>query len=139
MDATFELGLYTFGDLMPEAKTGKAVGAQQRLAEILAAAKLADVSGLDVFAVGQHHRLDMAIAATPVVLAAIAAVTERTAAATYRFPAGGGTRSSSRFIRVPRVSNTARDNWTPTGPLSVTSVKTAMPSGSIPASMSRAT
>jgi len=77
VDATFELGLYTFGDLMPEAKAGKAVGAQQRLAEILAAAKLADVSGLDVFAVGEHHRLDMAIAATPVVLAAIAAVTER--------------------------------------------------------------
>ena len=73
----FELGLYTFGDLMPEAQPGKAVGAQQRLAEILAAAKLADASGLDVFAVGEHHRLDMAVSATPVVLAAIAAVTER--------------------------------------------------------------
>jgi len=77
MDAAFELGLYTFGDLMPEAQAGKAVGAQQRLAEILAAAKLADASGLDVFAVGEHHRLDMAVSATPVVLAAIAAVTER--------------------------------------------------------------
>jgi alkanesulfonate monooxygenase SsuD/methylene tetrahydromethanopterin reductase-like flavin-dependent oxidoreductase (luciferase family) len=77
MDATFALELYTFDDLMPEAKAGRAVGAQQRLAEILAAAKLADVSGLDVFAVGEHHRLDMAIAAPPVVLAAIAAVTER--------------------------------------------------------------
>jgi alkanesulfonate monooxygenase SsuD/methylene tetrahydromethanopterin reductase-like flavin-dependent oxidoreductase (luciferase family) len=62
---------------MPEAKAAKVVGAQQRLADILAAAKLADVSGLDVFAVGEHHRLDMAISATPVVLAAIAAVTER--------------------------------------------------------------
>ena len=77
MDAAFELGLYTFGDLMPEAQAGKAVGAQQRMAEILAAAKLADVSGLDVFAVGEHHRLDMVVSATPVVLAAIAAVTER--------------------------------------------------------------
>jgi probable LLM family oxidoreductase len=77
MDAAFELGLYTFGDLMPEAQAGKAVGAQQRLAEIIAAAKLADASGLDVFAVGEHHRLDMAVSATPVVLAAIAAVTER--------------------------------------------------------------
>ena len=56
---------------------GKAVGAQQRMAEILAAAKLADASGLDVFAVGEHHRLEMVISATPVVLAAIAAVTER--------------------------------------------------------------
>ena len=73
----FELGLYTFGDLMPETQAGKAVGAQQRVAEILAAAKLADASGLDVFAVGEHHRLDMVVSATPVVLAAIAAVTER--------------------------------------------------------------
>jgi probable LLM family oxidoreductase len=62
---------------MPDAQACKAVGAQQRLAEILAAAKLADAAGLDVFAVGEHHRLDMAISATPVVLAAIAAVTER--------------------------------------------------------------
>jgi probable LLM family oxidoreductase len=77
MDAGFEFGLYTFGDLMPEGQAGKPVGAQQRLAEILAAAKLADASGLDVFAVGEHHRLDMAVSATPVVLAAIAAVTER--------------------------------------------------------------
>ena len=77
MDAAFELGLNMFGDLMPEAQAGKAVDAQQRLADILAAAKLADASGLDVFAVGEHHRRDMAVSATPVVLAAIAAVTER--------------------------------------------------------------
>jgi len=77
MAAAFELGLYTFGDLTPQAPTDKAVGAQQRLAEILAAAKLADAAGLDVFAVGEHHRLDMAVSATSVVLAAIAAVTER--------------------------------------------------------------
>jgi probable LLM family oxidoreductase len=74
---TFELGLYTFGDLMPHTPVGKAISAQQRLAEILAAAKLAEASGLDVFAVGEHHRLDMAVSATPVVLAAIAAVTQR--------------------------------------------------------------
>jgi probable LLM family oxidoreductase len=73
----FELGLYTFGDLMPNAPAGEAVGAQQRLGDILAAAKLADAAGLDVFAVGEHHRLDMTISATSVVLAAIAAVTER--------------------------------------------------------------
>jgi alkanesulfonate monooxygenase SsuD/methylene tetrahydromethanopterin reductase-like flavin-dependent oxidoreductase (luciferase family) len=77
MDGAFELGLFTFGDLMPEKEAGKAVSARQRMAEIIAAAKLADESGLDVFAVGEHHRLDMVVSATPVVLAAIAAVTER--------------------------------------------------------------
>jgi probable LLM family oxidoreductase len=77
MASAFELGLYTFGDLMPDTPTAKAVGAQQRLAEIVAAARLAEEAGLDVFAVGEHHRLDMAISATPVVLAAIASVTRR--------------------------------------------------------------
>ena len=73
MAEAFELGLYTFGDLTPDPQTGKTISAEQRLAEILAAAKLADASGLDVFAAGEHHRLDMAISATAVVLAAMAA------------------------------------------------------------------
>jgi probable LLM family oxidoreductase len=72
-----ELGLYTFGELTPHWTDGKAVSAEQRLRDILAAAKLADAEGLDVFAVGEHHRLDFAIAATPVVLAAIAQVTAK--------------------------------------------------------------
>ncbi len=75
MGEAFELGLYTFGELTPDAQTGQAIGARQRLADILAAARLADAAGIDVFAVGEHHRLDMAVAATPVVLAAIAATT----------------------------------------------------------------
>ena len=77
MVEAFETGLYTFGDLMPDPETGKTSGAEQRLSEILAAAKLADASCLDVFAVGEHHRLDMAISATAVVLAAMAATTQR--------------------------------------------------------------
>src|SRR3954470_17503409 len=77
MSQAFEVGLYTFGDLPPAVQSNQAIGAPERLAEILAAAKLADMSGLDVFAVGEHHRLDMAVSATAVVLAAIAAVTER--------------------------------------------------------------
>jgi alkanesulfonate monooxygenase SsuD/methylene tetrahydromethanopterin reductase-like flavin-dependent oxidoreductase (luciferase family) len=56
-----ELGLYTFGDITPDPNTGRAIGVAQRYAEILAAAKLADDAGLDVFGVGEHHRLDIAI------------------------------------------------------------------------------
>ena len=77
MEPAFELGLYTFGDLMPDTPGVKSIGAQQRIAEIIAAASLADQAGLDVFAVGEHHRLDMAVSSTPVVLAAIAATTGR--------------------------------------------------------------
>jgi probable LLM family oxidoreductase len=76
MGEAFEFGLYTFGELTPDALTGKAISARQRLADIFAAAKLADAAGLDVFAVGEHHRLDMSVSATPVVLAAIAATTK---------------------------------------------------------------
>jgi probable LLM family oxidoreductase len=76
MAPAFEFGLYTFGELTPDPQSGKAISAQQRLADILAAAKLADEAGFDVFVAGEHHRLDMAIAATPVVLAAIAATTK---------------------------------------------------------------
>jgi alkanesulfonate monooxygenase SsuD/methylene tetrahydromethanopterin reductase-like flavin-dependent oxidoreductase (luciferase family) len=72
-----EIGLYTFGDLMPHGTEGRFAGPKQRLQEIIAAAKLADAAGLDVFALGEHHRLDFAIAATPVVLAAIAQATTR--------------------------------------------------------------
>jgi alkanesulfonate monooxygenase SsuD/methylene tetrahydromethanopterin reductase-like flavin-dependent oxidoreductase (luciferase family) len=77
MAEMFELGLYTFGELTPDAQTGKPLSAERRLGDILAAAKLADDAGIDVFAVGEHHRLDMSVSATPVVLAAIAATTRR--------------------------------------------------------------
>lgn len=70
-----QIGLFTFGDLTANWRTGQALGAAQRLREIVAAAKLADDAGLDVFAVGEHHRLDFAVSATPVVLAAIAQAT----------------------------------------------------------------
>lgn len=76
MGEPFEFGLYTFGELTPDVETAKAIDARQRIADILAAAELADAAGLEVFAVGEHHRLDMAISATPVVLAAIAATTK---------------------------------------------------------------
>ena len=72
-----ELGVYTFGELLSDPNTGRPTSPQQRLKDIVAYARLADEAGLDVFAVGEHHRLDMAISATPVVLAAIGAVTKR--------------------------------------------------------------
>jgi probable LLM family oxidoreductase len=90
-----QIGLYTFGELTPQGSGGSAISAQQRLQEILAAAKLADAAGLDVFAVGEHHRLDFAIAATPVVLAAIAQVTT-----TVRLPSAVTILSTADPVRV---------------------------------------
>ena len=72
-----QIGLYSFGDLAPDPRAERSIGARQRLHELLSAATLADEAGLDVFGVGEHHRLDFAVSATPVVLGAIAQATRR--------------------------------------------------------------
>ena len=56
-----EIGLYTLGDIVQDPVTGKTISAQQRMKEVMEAAKLADDAGLDIFGVGEHHRLDYAI------------------------------------------------------------------------------
>jgi len=72
-----EIGLYTFADITRDPKTGASAGHEQRLREVLDAAKLADEAGLAVFGVGEHHRLDMAVSSPAVVMAAIGAATKR--------------------------------------------------------------
>ena len=72
-----EFGLYTFGDITPDPETGRAISAAERYAEVLAAARLADEAGLDVFGIGEHHRLDLPISSPAPVMAAIAASTKR--------------------------------------------------------------
>lgn len=73
----FEFGIYTLGDIVTDCHTGQRISPRQRLHEVIAAAKLADEAGLDVFGVGEHHRLDFVISSVPVVLAAIAQTTQR--------------------------------------------------------------
>ena len=43
--SSFEIGIYTLGDIVPDPNTGKEVTAQKRLEEIVEAAKLADEAG----------------------------------------------------------------------------------------------
>ncbi len=66
-----ELGLATFGDVHPGTTP------ERRMGELIEEMKLADQLGLDVFAIGEHHRPDYAVSAPAVVLGAGAAVTER--------------------------------------------------------------
>src|SRR3954452_25200361 len=66
-----ELGLATFADLH------SGVTPEQRMRQLLEEAELAEQLGLDVFAVGEHHRPDFVVSAPAVVLAAVAARTER--------------------------------------------------------------
>lgn len=66
-----ELGVATFADL------SSGVSPQQRMTDLIEEAVLADQLGLDVFAIGEHHRPDFLISAPSVPLAAIAVKTER--------------------------------------------------------------
>ncbi len=72
-----EIGIYTFAEVSPDPSDGRAIGPERRLRDLLEEAMLADQVGLDVFGVGEHHRPDFAVSAPAVVLAAIAARTER--------------------------------------------------------------
>src|SRR5690606_3366696 len=72
----FELGLTTFVELTPDTTTGKAITPEQRFKDMLEEVELADQVGLDVFAIGEHHRQDYLVSAPAVVLAAAAARTK---------------------------------------------------------------
>ena len=72
LNSGIEIGVYTFGELLCDPYSGNLISAKQRINEIIQAAKLADDAGLDVFGIGEHHRLDFAVSAPHVILAAIA-------------------------------------------------------------------
>jgi probable LLM family oxidoreductase len=72
-----ELGIYTFAEATPDAKTGRIVSPEQRLANLMEEAALADEVGLDVFGIGEHHRADYVVSTPAVVLAAAAMRTKR--------------------------------------------------------------
>jgi probable LLM family oxidoreductase len=66
-----ELGLATFADL------SGGTSPRRRMAELMEEAELADQLGLDLFAIGEHHRPDFLVSSPAVVLGAVAVKTER--------------------------------------------------------------
>lgn len=72
----FEFGIDTFGDVGFNA-TGVLKSQAQVLREVVDEAVLAEQCGIDCFGVGEHHRVDFAISAPEVILAAIAARTSK--------------------------------------------------------------
>lgn len=65
-----ELGLATFADL------ASGVTPQQRMKDLMEEAVLADQLGLDVFAIGEHHRPDFVVSSPQIPLAAAAVLTK---------------------------------------------------------------
>jgi probable LLM family oxidoreductase len=71
MLGAMELGIATFADL------SAGISPEERMRNLMEEVKLADELGLDVFAIGEHHREDFLISSPAVALAAAAVTTER--------------------------------------------------------------
>jgi hypothetical protein len=65
-----EIGVYTFAETTPDPVTGTTIETGQRLRDLLEEIELADQVGLEVFGIGEHHRLDFSASAPAMILAA---------------------------------------------------------------------
>jgi probable LLM family oxidoreductase len=72
-----ELGISSFGEIAPAHVAGGDKAAAQRIQELVAIGRRADEAGLDVVAIGEHHRADYVVSSPEMVLAAVAAVSSR--------------------------------------------------------------
>jgi probable LLM family oxidoreductase len=72
-----ELGIYSFVENTADPVSGKMIPAHQRISDLMEEIELAEQVGLEVFAVGEHHRPDY-LASSPAVLLAAAAVKTKT-------------------------------------------------------------
>ncbi|WP_125702487.1 LLM class flavin-dependent oxidoreductase [Lacticaseibacillus daqingensis] len=75
-DKQYTFGLDTFGDVAFH-DDGTQMTAAESLRQVVAEAKLADDLGIDLIALGEHHRSEFAISSPEIVLGAMAAVTKR--------------------------------------------------------------
>ena len=90
-----ELGIGMFGDLEFDQTTGKYKDAGIKIREILEQVKLMDEVGIDVFAMGEHHREDYAVSSPEMVLAAAASITKN-----IKLASGVTVLSSSEPVKV---------------------------------------
>ena len=72
----FELGVYSFVELLPHPVTGERISPAERMSNLLETIALADQVGLDMFAIGEHHRTEYLASAPLVILGAAAARTK---------------------------------------------------------------
>lgn len=70
-----EIGIDSFAAVLPDPSTGLLPSATDRIADLLDEVEIADRVGLDVFGIGEHHRVEFLDSAPVVILAAAAART----------------------------------------------------------------
>lgn len=103
----FEIGLYSFVELTPDPATGHKLSPAERIRNLLEEIELADQVGLDVFALGEHHREDYVSSAPDVLLAAAASRTKniRLSSAVTVLSSDDPVRVFQRFASLDLVSN----------------------------------
>jgi probable LLM family oxidoreductase len=108
-----EIGITSFAETTPDPATGQAVDPARRLADLMEEVKLADEVGLNVFAVGEHHRPDFAVSSPAVVLGAAAVLTERLrlASAVTVLSTDDPVRVFEDFATVDLLSNGRAEIW----------------------------
>ncbi|WP_141501137.1 LLM class flavin-dependent oxidoreductase [Paenibacillus luteus] len=72
----FEFGVYSLGERIPDANAN-VLSAKERVENIIQMAKWADEAGLDVFGIGEHHRLDFVTSSYATILGAISRETKK--------------------------------------------------------------
>lgn len=90
-----DIGICSFADVGQDPVTLQTITPHQRLRNLLEEIELADQVGLDVFALGEHHRADYAVSNPEVVLAAAAERTKN-----IRLSSGVTVLSSDDPVRV---------------------------------------
>lgn len=103
---TIEFGIDSFGDL-PRDGQGNTVSFAQAIRAVVDEAVLADEIGIDVVALGEHHRPEFAISTPETVLAGIATRTERIklASGVTVLSSDDPVRVFQRFATVDALSN----------------------------------
>ncbi|MAM11918.1 MAG: LLM class flavin-dependent oxidoreductase [Rhizobiaceae bacterium] len=90
-----ELGVFTFADVDPSDGIDRGKEAERRMRDLMEEIRLADDVGLDVFGVGEHHRVDYLVSSPATVLAGAATITK-----TIRLTSAVSILSSDDPVRV---------------------------------------
>lgn len=93
--AVMEFGISTFGEIVPDRVSGHASNSHERMKQLIELAIMADRNGLDVFALGEHHRNDFVSSSPQMILAAASSVTKN-----IKFSSAVIVLSSSDPVRV---------------------------------------
>lgn len=102
-----ELGISTFGETTEIEGKGITPTHDERIRELVEEMKLADEVGLDIYAIGEHHRKDFAVSASEIILAAGAAVTKniRLSSAVTVLSSADPIRVYQQYATIDAISN----------------------------------